>query len=173
MTDRQEKILASGLELFATKGYHATSTNEVAKHAGVSEGLIFRHFTNKDGLLKAILLQCEQKVKQLYQEVIDQPTAKQVVSAFLQMPFKVPETEYSFWKLLFTLKSELSIDNSEKIKPLKHALTNAFHDLSYTEPEMEAQFIIHYIDGLIGALLKGETKATPKLKKFLLAKYNI
>jgi AcrR family transcriptional regulator len=51
------------LELCAAKGYRATCINEVAEHTGVSEGLIFRNFTNKDGLLKAILLQCEQKVK--------------------------------------------------------------------------------------------------------------
>ena len=172
MTDRQEKIMVSGLELFATRGYHATSTNEVAKHAGVSEGLIFRHFANKDGLLKAILLQCEQKVKQLYQEVIDQPTAVQVVRAFLEMPFKVPEKEYSFWKLLFTLKSELNINNAEKTKALRQALTNAFGELLYADPEMETDFIVCYIDGLIGAILKGEAKATPKLKKFLLNKYN-
>ncbi len=55
MTEKQEKILQSALELFAKEGFHATSTNKVAKHAGVSEGLIFRHFGNKEGLLQAIL----------------------------------------------------------------------------------------------------------------------
>ena len=49
MTEKQEKIVQSALQLFAQEGYHATSTSKVAKHAGVSEGLIFRHFRNKDG----------------------------------------------------------------------------------------------------------------------------
>ena len=37
MTEKQEKILQAALQLFAKEGYHATSTNKVAKLAGVSE----------------------------------------------------------------------------------------------------------------------------------------
>ena len=48
MTDKQEKILQAALELFAKEGFKGTSTNKIAKKAGVSEGLIFRHFENKD-----------------------------------------------------------------------------------------------------------------------------
>ena len=44
MTEKQESILQAALKLFATEGYASTSTNKVAKVAGVSEGLIFHHF---------------------------------------------------------------------------------------------------------------------------------
>jgi len=44
MTEKQEKIIKSALELFALEGYAATSTRKAAERAGVSEGLIFRHF---------------------------------------------------------------------------------------------------------------------------------
>ena len=47
MIDRKEKILQSALELFAKEGFTATSTSKIAKHAGVSEGLIFRHFGSR------------------------------------------------------------------------------------------------------------------------------
>ncbi len=173
MTDKQQRILACGLALFASRGYSATSTNEVAKQAGVSEGLIFRHFKNKEGLLAAILDEGDQKVKQLYRQIIQQPEPLKVIQAFLELPFTVPEPEYSFWKLLFTLKWELNVDSSEKIKPLKTALIQAFTDLSRPYPEMEAEFLIHYMDGLISAIVKGEVKATAALKKYLRQKYNV
>ena len=51
MTEKQENILNTALELFAKDGYDATSTSKIAKCAGVSEGLIFRHYGSKDGLL--------------------------------------------------------------------------------------------------------------------------
>ncbi|MEJ6750428.1 MAG: helix-turn-helix domain-containing protein, partial [Bacteroidia bacterium] len=44
MTDKQVAILQTALELFSNKGFYAVSTNLIAKEAGVSEGLIFRHF---------------------------------------------------------------------------------------------------------------------------------
>lgn len=39
------------MELFAEHGFTATSTRKVARAADVSEGLIFHHFGNKQGLL--------------------------------------------------------------------------------------------------------------------------
>ena len=55
MTEKKELILQTALRLFSEQGYEATPTNRIAKEAGVSEGLIFRHFENKEGLLSAIL----------------------------------------------------------------------------------------------------------------------
>lgn len=52
---RKDSIIAAALELFATKGYEATSTAELARAAGVSEGTIFHHFKTKDGVLVHIL----------------------------------------------------------------------------------------------------------------------
>ena len=46
MTEKQISILESALELFSSKGFDAVPTSLIAKQAGVSEGLIFRHFKN-------------------------------------------------------------------------------------------------------------------------------
>ncbi len=47
----QQRILASALDLFASKGFASTSTGSIAKCAGVAEGLIFKHFRSKKELL--------------------------------------------------------------------------------------------------------------------------
>lgn len=50
-----ERILDTAVEVFAEKGYSATTTNEIAKRASVAEGTIFRYFPKKKDLLtKAI-----------------------------------------------------------------------------------------------------------------------
>lgn len=54
MTERQLNILVSAIELFSEKGYEATSTSEIAKHAKVAEGTIFRYYKTKKDLLFAI-----------------------------------------------------------------------------------------------------------------------
>ncbi|WP_438446680.1 TetR/AcrR family transcriptional regulator [Gorillibacterium sp. sgz5001074] len=55
MTDKQAKILEAAIEIFAEKGYSATSTSEIAQKAGVAEGTIFRHYKTKKDLLLSIV----------------------------------------------------------------------------------------------------------------------
>ena len=52
---RREQILETALGLFAVQGFDATSTRQIAKEAGVAEGLIFHYFPTKASLLTAIL----------------------------------------------------------------------------------------------------------------------
>lgn len=55
MTEKQRRILEASIKLFAEKGFHASSTSEIAKEAGVAEGTIFRHYkTKKDILIAAV-----------------------------------------------------------------------------------------------------------------------
>src|SRR5699024_11474561 len=43
------------MQIFAEKGFSATSTNEIAGKAGVAEGTIFRHYKTKKDLLITII----------------------------------------------------------------------------------------------------------------------
>jgi AcrR family transcriptional regulator len=49
--DTRTKILQAALQLFAKRGYEGTSTKDLAKSAGVAEGTLFRHFSNKKAIL--------------------------------------------------------------------------------------------------------------------------
>ncbi|MEA3321334.1 MAG: TetR/AcrR family transcriptional regulator [Bacillota bacterium] len=55
LSEKHRKILEAAIETFAEKGYAATSTNEIAKKAGVAEGTIFRHYKTKKELLLSIV----------------------------------------------------------------------------------------------------------------------
>ena len=49
------KIERAALTLFAEQGVDGVSTKSIAVAAGVSEGLLYRHFTNKDGLARELM----------------------------------------------------------------------------------------------------------------------
>jgi len=55
-TERREAILRAAADLFAEKGYQAVSTEEIARAAGVSKGLVHYHFSSKAILLQRVLL---------------------------------------------------------------------------------------------------------------------
>ena len=52
---RREQILQTAVSLFSQRGFKGTTTKEIARAAGVSEAMVFRHFENKDALYGAIL----------------------------------------------------------------------------------------------------------------------
>lgn len=173
MLTKKEQILKSGLELFATEGYNATSTNKIAKKAGVSEGLIFRHFTNKEGLLQAIFELGSQRYSNLYADLFSEQDPILVLRKLIEIPLQLDEEEYEFWRFQFRLKWELQYHNPEKTKPLLKKLVWAFEKLKYQSPVQEAHYINNYLEGLSSNVLLGQPIDRETTMKFLFEKYKI
>src|SRR5438128_12278730 len=55
---RRAMIVHAVRRTFAEKGFHGTTTRELADAAGVSEALLFKHFPNKEALFSAMQLSC-------------------------------------------------------------------------------------------------------------------
>lgn len=55
MQDRRDSILAAAREAFARSGFRETSVADIARSAGVSDGLVYRYFDSKRDLLRAVL----------------------------------------------------------------------------------------------------------------------
>ena len=53
--DRKIQILRVAVSLFSKKGFGGTTTREIANAAGVSEAMVFRHYSTKQELYTAIL----------------------------------------------------------------------------------------------------------------------
>jgi len=52
---RKEQLLDRAAELFAQRGYARATTSELAKSAGVTEPIIYRHFASKRDLYVALI----------------------------------------------------------------------------------------------------------------------
>ena len=57
LPEKERRILEAAIDIFSEKGYSGTTTNEIAKRAGVAEGTIFHYFKTKKGILRGILIQ--------------------------------------------------------------------------------------------------------------------
>lgn len=56
--DRREAVIAAATEAFSTSGYEATSTEEVARLAGISQPYVFRLFGSKKDLFLEAVQRC-------------------------------------------------------------------------------------------------------------------
>ena len=87
----KERIAKAALRLFAEQGFAATSTKQVAKEAGVSEGLIFHYYPTKLGLLYSLSKSRRTlagEIGALLAEAGDQPAAqclRVIADRFLQV----------------------------------------------------------------------------------------
>ena len=173
MTEKQEKILKAALELFALEGFKATSTSKIAKRAGVSEGLIFRHFENKEGLLEAIIKEGEERAKILFADIVLETDPREVIRKTLDFGSKLKEDEADFWKLQYKIKWEMEIYGEYKMEPLQRALADAFSKLGYENAYMEALSLLIHIDGLATRFYLQKSFDLDAMVEFMKSKYNV
>jgi TetR/AcrR family transcriptional repressor of uid operon len=97
--DRHTQILDAALVCFAKRGFHQASMHDISAEAGISVGLIYRYFENKDAVISAMADRHKKEIHEVLQRAQQAPTllesleilftahccedAPQVVSAFV------------------------------------------------------------------------------------------
>jgi TetR/AcrR family transcriptional repressor of uid operon len=97
--DRRTQILDAALVCFAKRGFHQASMHDISAEAGISVGLIYRYFENKDAVISAMADRHKKEIHEVLERAKQAPTllesleilftahccedAPQVVSAFV------------------------------------------------------------------------------------------
>ena len=69
----RQRLIRTALELFTTRGYHDTTTAQLAKKAGVAEGTIYRHFASKQQLVNELYRAAQRWATKVVQEAARDP----------------------------------------------------------------------------------------------------
>ena len=86
---RKQDIIDAATELFSQKGYHATSTHQLAKLAEVSEGIIFYYFKTKEDILLEIFYDSFDTFLESLQRIMDEaPTGQDALRAWVGIHFE-------------------------------------------------------------------------------------
>ncbi len=145
----------------------------IAREAGVSEALIFRHFKNKKGLLDALYHQCEEKTEAIKRNVLGEPDPKETIRKVINWVFIIDEKEYDFWRLQYKLKWEESYYNPQKMQSVIDKTAWALEQLEYEQPALEAKLLEKTLDSLMVSILRDGREAHLPLREFLLKKYSL
>jgi AcrR family transcriptional regulator len=70
--ERRELLLAAATKAFARGGYHGTSTDSVAREAGVSQPYVFRIFGTKLELFLEVFARATDRIRLALQAVLDE-----------------------------------------------------------------------------------------------------
>jgi AcrR family transcriptional regulator len=131
--ERRELILDAALEVFARRGFHGSSIDEIAQAAGVSKALIYEHFPSKRDLHVSLL---ERNVQEIFERLAEAAATSDPgevrlragVDAFLDFV----ETRRDAFRMLF--RDAVEPDVAEIVASVQRQAAAAVAGLIASEP---------------------------------------
>ncbi|MBF9254248.1 helix-turn-helix transcriptional regulator [Pontibacter sp. 172403-2] len=173
---KKDIILEAALNLFAENGYTATPTSLIAKKAGVSEGLIFKHYISKENLLDIVVKTGYRRVMETSKGLVLEDDPQKLIANVLDMPLILVEEDRAFWRMQFKLANEeiAQKHHMRYAQSIMKNLVEAFTKLGYQEPELEAEFLLLTVEGLWRLFsMEGDKDKFIKLLSLIKSKYEV
>ena len=170
---KKDLILQKSLELFSTSGFKGTSTKSIANEAGVSEGLIFKHFKSKNGLLNALLGIGSSKSTPEIQKIKNYNDPKEVISSCIKLFLNIKKEDYPFWWLYYANGFEENTHTIGLEPLLKKTVIRAFKKLGYVKAALEAGLLLNSLDGLMLKMLTSKDYEVESQVNLILKKYRL
>ncbi|MDE7372460.1 MAG: TetR/AcrR family transcriptional regulator [Clostridia bacterium] len=117
--EKKNKIVQAGYELFSNVGYYSTNTAQIAKHAGVSTGIVYGYFKDKHDILLDVL---EIHVSNSFSPILE-----------LIDGLEAPINYYTLSKDILDIAISLHKNNAK--------IHEALHSLSHSDEAVNARFI--------------------------------
>jgi AcrR family transcriptional regulator len=70
--ERKAAVLECACGIFSTGSYRGTTTAEIAREAGVTEPVLYRHFDSKRDLYLAVLTESWRRLRQVWEAAVEQ-----------------------------------------------------------------------------------------------------
>jgi TetR/AcrR family transcriptional repressor of uid operon len=159
--DRREQIMHAAMACFAKQGFHQATMHDISAEAGISVGLIYRYFANKDAVISAMAEEHKAEVHQWLERARQAPTlleaieilftsyccenTPQVVSAFVVDLFAEASRHPRLADLVRDV-SQTATDGLTDLIARSPELRHAEHDMN---PRELAELLFALNDGML------------------------
>ena len=148
------KILNSALELFALRGYAASSVDAIAEGARVSAGLLYHHFESKADVLNAIFEQSLADVQATFLAADREANPRDRLPALLRSAVAIVPRHRHFWTVWYGLRMQRQVLKTlgpsvgEFTQAIVRTLERYLEDIDWPDAGIEARLLFAQIDGL-------------------------
>ena len=152
-TESRRRIVDEALALFVEHGYAGTSVRMIAEAAGISPGLLYNYFDNKQALLHAIFEESMADVRASF-AMADEAPSTQRLEQLVRGSFAILRRNISFWKLSYGVRMQpavlagLGSELHEWTAAIRRTLQGYLRDAGVTRPDVEAAVLFALIDGI-------------------------
>src|SRR2546421_2113634 len=136
----RQRILDAARELFAERGLGVT-LNDVAHHAGVGVGTVYRRFPDKAQLIDELFEQRLAEIHALIEEAIEDPDPWHGLTRFLEGALEVQARDRAVKELLFNTPggAERVAKMRTRMLPLASVLVTRAQESGQLRPDAAAQ----------------------------------
>lgn len=164
---RARKILLAAAELFIVKGFHQTSTRDIARKAGVSLGNLYNHFPGKSELIQSIAILEREDHAPFLVTLGKKGDPEKVVTRFVDAYFSWAAHEENV-----VLGAEIGAEvvrNPDAAQPFlqnRDVLENALLKVAQrAKPETESVHVALVLELINGASLRASGRPRQEIKK--------
>ena len=136
----RQRILDAAYELFAARGLAAT-LNDIAHHAGVGVGTVYRHFPDREQLIDGLFEQKIDEVAALMREALDDPDPWRGLTSFLERNLALQAQDRGLRELMLGAAGafERLARARERLYPMGAQLIARAHEAGVLRPGVEPQ----------------------------------
>jgi AcrR family transcriptional regulator len=165
----RRKILDAAAELFAQRGLGVT-LNDVAHHAGVGVGTVYRRFPDKAELIDELFEQRLAEIHTLVEEAIEDPDPWHGLTSFLERALEIQARDRAVKELLFNTPGgvERVAKMREKMFPMAMVLVARAQESGQLRPDAAAQDV-PMLQLMIGTIIDLSRDFEPDLWRRFLA----
>ena len=112
------KLLDKAARLFREKGYERTTVRDIAAAVGIQSGSIFHHFSSKEDILKAVMVEALVYFTEKLRDAIDtaqQPDEKLLACIRSELQFTIGDDTIAVMSVLINEWRSLSSEHQEEI----------------------------------------------------------
>lgn len=153
--EREQQILAAAEEVFAERGFQATSMDEVSLRVGVSKPMLYEYFSSKEGLLLACVARIRADLYTVTLEAMGkaaQDGPRAVLEAGLEAYFDFADRHGRAWAVLLNESVIVAGPAEEAIEAIRGQQTLVIQEaLSRWLPSASPERVAVFAHGLIGA----------------------
>jgi AcrR family transcriptional regulator len=167
--ERRDQLLRVAREIFAERGYQATTMDDVAAAAGFTKPILYQHFSSKESLYNEIVQNASSHLlESLMSATKGVSNPRDIVSSAFRGYFDVIMHETAVFRLLF-LQPHVG-DHLSELRRVESRLTSYIEELIplRSDPTLRRQFAASVVGMAEGAatawLVQQENAGWPPLK---------
>jgi len=170
--EKEEAILEAALKIIKQKGFHRARMSDIAVEAGISYGLVYHYFKNKDDLFEAILNRWWDGLFKLMRDIHEaqydvQEKLKHIIHYFLDTYQSNPELVNIFITEISRSTTNLTADRLEyfkKFMSLTEAVIAEGQQNRTLRTDFRARYLTYIFLGALEAFLSTMVLADQNIK---------
>ncbi len=176
--NRKKAIVQAAMQLFAENGFSGVSISRIAKKAGVSKGLLYNYFANKEALVQEIVIEGFRQMLDNLDFDFQKELTRERFIELVEKNFRMLREEISYWSLYISVITQPAVmtlvkeDIFEVVGPFLSALTRYYTRQGIKNPEIQSMLFGAMLDGVaIDYMLGPENYPLDEIKNLIIEKF--